>query len=355
MGNSLVGASHQHVRHSRVLDLSRAISSGGSHGLTPSTGEDGVCNIRIGFGGVMAAGNGQRSAVQDGAVSDGQGGTVIRFSYGQAGNEVPGTSTAVAQCLAEIRLHLAAGSDDQTAKAVALVYRAFDEIADAERMVGSVAQQLSDALAVTSVPEALIARLRELMELASNARRRQGVVPRPALELLGQAEAGLQEASAMESANDRFATAHLAALRTAAAVLAARGRPSGDTGVRSGRRIRSAWEVLPEIAPELTEWSALFAAGARTRARAEAGIEGAVSMREAEDLIREVAMFLRISRRMLLFDSRQHGELRLPDPESEFRPLADERAALENLPLDVPLGHTPPGPPLGDDDDEWDE
>ncbi|MFD4946167.1 SAV_6107 family HEPN domain-containing protein [Streptomyces sp. NPDC058409] len=193
------------------------------------------------------------------------------------------------------------------------------------------------------------------MELASNARRRQGVVPRPALELLGQAMAGLQEASAMESANDRFATAHLAALRTAAAVLAARGRPSGDTGIRRHRRIRSAWEVLPEIAPELTEWSALFAAGARTRARAEAGIEGAVSMREAEDLIRDVAMFLRISRRMLLFDSRQYGELRLPDPESEFRPLADERAALENLPLDVPLGHTPPGPPLGDDDDEWDE
>ncbi|WP_326731500.1 hypothetical protein [Streptomyces phaeochromogenes] len=165
----------QHVRLSRVLDVPRAIASGGSYGLTPSSGEDGVCKVRIGFGGVMASGKGQRSAVQEGAVSDGQGGTVIRFSYGQAANEVPGTSTAVAQCLAEIRLHLAAGSDAQTVKAVALVYRAFDEIADAERMVGSVAHQLGDALAATSVPEALITRLRELMELASNARRRRGV------------------------------------------------------------------------------------------------------------------------------------------------------------------------------------
>lgn len=159
----------------------------------------------------------------------------------------------------------------------------------------------------------------------------------------------------MKSANDRFATAHLAALRTAAAVLATRGRPPEDMSVRRRRRVRSAWEVLPEIAPELTEWSALFAARARTRARAEAGIEGAASMREAEDLIRDAGMFLRISQRILLFDSRQHGEPRLPDQESAFRRLADERAALENPPLDVPLGHTPPGPPLGDDDDEWDE
>lgn len=353
--NSVLGAERQRVRHSRALNPSHAVSSGGSHGLTPSISEEGACNIFIGFGGVMAAGSGQRSAVQVGAVSDGQGGTVIRFSYGQAGNEVPGTSTAVAQCLAEIRLHLAAGSDDRTVKAVALVYRAFDEIADAERMMGAITHQLGDALAVTSVPVALIARLRELMEIASNARRRQRGVPLPVLDLLGQAETGLQEASAMESANERFAMAHLAALRTAAAVLAARGRPSGETGERRRRRIRSAWEVLPEVVPELTEWSVRFAKGAPTRARAEAGIKGAASMREAEDLIRDASMFLRLSQRILLSDSRQQGELRLPGPDFELRPIADERAALENRRRDVPLSHTPPGPPLGDDDDEWDE
>lgn len=158
----------------------------------------------------------------------------------------------------------------------------------------------------------------------------------------------------MESANDRFATAHLAALRTAAAVLAARGRPPEGASEGRRRRIRSAWEVLPEVAPELTEWSVLFAARAQTRARAEADLPGAASMREAEDLLRDARMFLRISQRILLSDSRQLGDLRLSDPEPAFRD-AEERAALESPPLDIPLGHTPPGPPLGDDDDEWDE
>ncbi|CAM5372576.1 hypothetical protein SCYAM73S_03245 [Streptomyces cyaneofuscatus] len=82
-----------------------------------------------------------------------------------------------------------------------------------------------------------------------------------------------------------------------AAVLAARGRPETTPAGRA--RIRSAWEVLPEIAPELAEWSALFASGARRRARAEAGIQGAAGRRDADDLIRDVAMFLRLVERML--------------------------------------------------------
>lgn len=101
---------------------------------------------------------------------------------------------------------------------------------------------------------------------------RRATAPPAALDLLAQARAGLDEASALETSNERYATAHLAALRTAAAVLAARGRP--EPTPRRRAKIRSAWEVLPEIAPELTEWSALFASGARRRARAEAGIQG---------------------------------------------------------------------------------
>jgi hypothetical protein len=58
--------------------------------------------------------------------------------------------------------------------------------------------------------------------------------------------------------------------------------------------------VLPEIAPELTEWSALFASGATRRARAEAGIQGAAGTRDADDLLRDVEMFLRLVERMLL-------------------------------------------------------
>ncbi len=127
---------------------------------------------------------------------------------------------------------------------------------------------------------------------------RRATAPPAALDLLAQARAGIEEAARLDAPNERYATAHLAALRTAAAVLAARGRP--ETTPRRRQRIRSAWEVLPEIAPELTEWSALFASGAARRARAEAGIRGAATARAADDLLRDVAMFLRLVERMLV-------------------------------------------------------
>jgi hypothetical protein len=87
----------------------------------------------------------------------------------------------------------------------------------------------------------------------------------------------------------RYSSAHVAALRVAAAVLAVRARP-----VRSGarRRIqRNAWVLLAEVAPEFGEWATFFAAGASQRAAAEAGLERAVTTREADDLVREVETF----------------------------------------------------------------
>ncbi|HEX5567806.1 MAG TPA: SAV_6107 family HEPN domain-containing protein [Streptomyces sp.] len=144
---------------------------------------------------------------------------------------------------------------------------------------------------------------------------RRAAAPPAALDLLAQAQHGLDEAAELEDSNDRYATAHLAALRTAAAVLAVRGRP--ESTARARRRIRSAWEVLPEVAPELDEWSRLFAAGAPRRARAEAGIRGAASRRDADDLIRDAGMFLRIVEQMLV---RQPA---LP----HSRTAQDERAA----------------------------
>ncbi|WP_306823510.1 SAV_6107 family HEPN domain-containing protein [Streptomyces sp. JJ66] len=126
---------------------------------------------------------------------------------------------------------------------------------------------------------------------------RRAAAPPAALDLLSQAQHGLDEAAAHELPGDRYATAHLAALRTAAAVLAVRGRP--ESTERARRRIRSAWDVLPEVAPELSEWCALFASGAQRRARAEAGIRGAVTPREADDLLRAAGMFLRLVERLL--------------------------------------------------------
>ncbi|MDG9725370.1 MULTISPECIES: SAV_6107 family HEPN domain-containing protein [unclassified Streptomyces] len=167
---------------------------------------------------------------------------------------------------------------------------------------------------------------------------RRTTAPPAALDLLAQARTGLEEATVLETPNERYATAHLAALRTAAAVLAARGRP--ETTPRARARIRSAWEVLPEIAPELSDWSALFAAGARRRARAEAGIQGAANRRDADDLIRDVAMFLRLVERMLVLQP----VLPQPRPDAD-RPETDrpdtDRPAADRPGADHPSADRP--------------
>ncbi|MCC9308780.1 hypothetical protein LN042_17095 [Kitasatospora sp. RB6PN24] len=121
--------------------------------------------------------------------------------------------------------------------------------------------------------------------------------PPAARDLLAQAQRTLLAADAAEDPLERFATAHLAALRTTAAVLAVRGRP--EKNPRRRKAIRSAWEVLPEVAPELSEWAVYFAAGASKRAAAEAGLRGAASVRDADDLIRNTAVFLRLVARVL--------------------------------------------------------
>jgi hypothetical protein len=109
-------------------------------------------------------------------------------------------------------------------------------------------------------------------------------------DLLGLARRGLTEAAATETAAERYAAAHLAALRAAAAVLAARARPDDAGGRRRGPR--SVWALLPVVLPPLTEWAAFFAAGAGKRAAAEAGLVGAVTRRDADDLLRDAQTFL---------------------------------------------------------------
>lgn len=116
----------------------------------------------------------------------------------------------------------------------------------------------------------------------------RGAAP-AALDLLRLACRGVAEAAATDAPADRFVQAHLAALRASAAVLAARTRPV--SAVRP-RRPTSAWVLLAEVAPELAEWAAFFAAGARKRAAAEAGLTHTVSAREADDLVRDTETFL---------------------------------------------------------------
>ena len=114
----------------------------------------------------------------------------------------------------------------------------------------------------------------------------------PAGALLALAHRGLVEAVCTDRPAERYASAHLAALRAAAAVLSCRARPAPGDGRRS--RPTSVWVLLTGVAPELGEWATFFAAGARKRAAAEAGLAGAVTSREADDLVRDAETFLAV-------------------------------------------------------------
>jgi hypothetical protein len=109
-------------------------------------------------------------------------------------------------------------------------------------------------------------------------------------ELLAIARRGLAEAARTPADGLRYATAHLAALRAAAAVLAARARPEP----RRRNRLTSVWALLATVEPELGEWAAFFAAGASKRAAAEAGIPRAVTGQEADDLVRAAEQFVEV-------------------------------------------------------------
>ena len=127
------------------------------------------------------------------------------------------------------------------------------------------------------------ARLRQAPALAHAA----SAVPVAACELMTSARRSLTEATLATTAHERYAAAHLSALRAAAAILAARACSQG----RRRTRVRSVWAVLPEVAAEFGEWSMFFAAGARKRASAEACIP-CVTHREADDLVREADSFI---------------------------------------------------------------
>ena len=114
-----------------------------------------------------------------------------------------------------------------------------------------------------------------------------------ASDLLDRADRALAQAQMADGPARQYCCAHVAALRTAAAVLAVRTRP----GSRRGQR--NAWELLASVAPELGEWAAFFAAGAGKRAAAECGVSAAVTTREADDLVRDVEHFVHVVEEVL--------------------------------------------------------
>lgn len=112
--------------------------------------------------------------------------------------------------------------------------------------------------------------------------------------LLKQARRGLADAEWEKTPVERFTAAYASALRAAAAVLAARGRPH-----RGRARPTSVWILLEAAAPELGEWAAFFAAHSGLQAAAQAGIGSRISARAADDLLRQAWQFVELVERVV--------------------------------------------------------
>jgi hypothetical protein len=127
-----------------------------------------------------------------------------------------------------------------------------------------------------------------------------------------RARAAIMEAELAEQPSDRYVAAHLAALRVAAILLAARADPS-----ESARRTRprNAWRMLSAVAPEFAEWAAFFAATEGKRDAVRAGATTIVSAREADDLVRDAQTFLSLVERRVT-------ELSRGTPAEHRRPIA---------------------------------
>jgi hypothetical protein len=118
--------------------------------------------------------------------------------------------------------------------------------------------------------------------------------------LLADARRLAAEAASAQPAGERYALAHLAGLRAAAAVLA--DRAMAKPGCRG--RPASVWQLLAMVTPELEEWAAFFASGAAKRAAAEAGLP-VVDAREADALVLQAESFLGVVEAALGLSSQQ--------------------------------------------------
>jgi hypothetical protein len=117
---------------------------------------------------------------------------------------------------------------------------------------------------------------------------------------LRRARSSLGEAELAQRPSDRYLAAHLAALRVVAIVLRYRA-PRGMS--RPDGRPRNAWRMLAEVAPELAEWAAFFAATEAKRDAIRDGDTSIVSVREADDLVRDARAFLRLVERAVGFSA----------------------------------------------------
>jgi HEPN superfamily protein len=135
--------------------------------------------------------------------------------------------------------------------------------------------------------------------------------------VLGQSRALLADARAEPSALDRFRIAHLAALRGTAALLAV----LTSTAIPVRRRPTSAWVLLERAMPEFADWATYFAAGQGRRAAAEAGLAGAVTPSEADDLVEATTTFLGLVEAAVVEASLRGGRADAPTLVAALGPL----------------------------------
>ncbi|PXY19768.1 hypothetical protein BAY60_33365 [Prauserella muralis] len=115
-----------------------------------------------------------------------------------------------------------------------------------------------------------------------------------AVSLLTHARHGIAEAGTETDPVARFTASYLSALRAAAAILAARGRPH-----RGRARPESVWTLLGAAAPELEQWAAFFAAHSARQAEAQAGITRRITGTAADDLFRNAGQFVSLAQRVV--------------------------------------------------------
>ncbi|GAA2234011.1 hypothetical protein GCM10010401_02350 [Rarobacter faecitabidus] len=118
-------------------------------------------------------------------------------------------------------------------------------------------------------------------------------VRRPGFDLVRRAEDELTAARSAEDAESAYIYGHLAALRYAAAVLAALG-----PALRRSRS-KSVWVQLADRAPQFAHWAAIFEESSRTRSALEAGLAVDLSgdqvsrcLRNADEFGAEVTTFV---------------------------------------------------------------
>lgn len=119
-----------------------------------------------------------------------------------------------------------------------------------------------------------------------------------AMDLLSGAGESLAAAHMAHSVPDRNTGTRLAVLRAAAAVLCVRGRPTlPEARPRSlaGSGPVDVWRLLPQVAPELTEWADFFETVLPEGGTHPGhGAAGPMTVREVDDLLRQGEDFVRI-------------------------------------------------------------